>query len=351
MKTRGRIYDRLTAEKFFTLLLLWVLLLLTAIVATTLGAADLTFRDTISAIVSKITHPLEPLRGVKEFIVWEFRLPRVLMAIVAGGGLAVSGITLQATLRNPLVSPYTIGVSSAAGFGAALAIVLGVGMVGGSKYLVITNAFIFSLLAAFLVSGISGLRGMTSESVILTGIVVMYMFAAMTSLLEYVAEPDALQQIVFWLMGSLNPTTWEELVPVTMMMFLLLPLLIRMTWDLNAVSAGDEIAASLGVEVGFVRTASLVLATLIVSTVVCFTGTIGFIGLVAPHMARMTVGGDHRFSLPCACLMGGLLLLGADTVARTIIAPTEIPVGIPTSLMGVPFFVYLLMKERRRYWG
>ncbi|MEM4984102.1 MAG: iron ABC transporter permease, partial [Candidatus Hadarchaeales archaeon] len=161
----------------------------------------------------------------------------------------------------------------------------------------------------------------------------------------------ALQGVVFWLMGGLYHATWERFFPVFFITLFCFPPLLRYSWDLNALAMGDETAKGLGVNVGRVRGVGLVLFSLLTAGIVSFTGTIGFIGLVSPHLARMLVGGDHRFVLPCSCLMGALLLLASDTLARSLIAPTEIPVGAVTSLLGIPFFLHLLMKKRREFWS
>ena len=339
------LYEKFTSKKILLILSLIFALMILTLVATFIGAANLSFE--------RVWRALLPFSNSSDWqanvIVWEWRLPRIFMAIIAGAGLAIAGAVIQATLRNPLASPYTLGVSAAAGFGAALAMVLGVSVVGG-KYLVVANAFCFALLATLLVCGISRAKGMGPETTILVGIAVMYMFSAFNSILQYIAEPGVLQSVVFWLMGGLHTASWGNALPVLVVTLLCVLPLIRHSWDLNAMAAGDETAMSLGVNVKLVRALCLVLASLITASIVCFTGTIGFICLVSPHITRILVGGDNRFVLPCSCLVGAILLLGSDTVARTIIAPTEIPVGVMTSFIGVPFFIYLLMRGRRGYW-
>jgi iron complex transport system permease protein len=256
---------------------------------------------------------------------------------------------MQGILKNPLASEFTLGVSSAAGFGAALAIVLGAGFVGG-EYLVIGNAFIFTLIASFTVYGLAKYKGITPETLILAGIAIMYLFSAMTSFLQYVGHAEQVQEVVFWMMGSLGKSSWEKAGIISAILAVCLPYLIIKSWDINAMGAGDETAKSLGVNVERTRVISMVLVSLITASIICFTGTIGFVGLVAPHITRMVIGGDHRFLLPGSALVGALLLLGADTLARTILAPVILPVGIMTSFLGVPFFVYLFMKRRKVFW-
>jgi iron complex transport system permease protein len=282
-------------------------------------------------------------------IVWDIRLPRIVMGIIAGAGLAISGATMQGIMRNPLVSPFTIGLSSAAAFGASVAIVLGAGMVGTQKYLIVTNAFVFSLLAAFLVYSLARLRGMRPETLVLSGIALNYFFSSGTSLLQYIASEEESHAVVHWLFGTLTGISWENILIVTILMCCCIPVLIKYSWDLNALVAGDDLATTLGVNTRRVRAICMILSTLITAGIICFTGIIGFVCLVAPHITRMIIGADHRFLLPCSCILGSIMLLGADTIGRTAFQPTVIPVGIVVSVIGVPFFIYLIMRTRREY--
>lgn len=344
------VYAKLTARKVLFILVGLGGLVALVLVATSLGSADLGVNSVASAIAARIFPFLNLEVSTKvDVIVWDIRLPRIILGIVAGAGLAISGAAMQGIMRNPLVSPFTVGISSAAGFGASVAIVLGAGMVGGGKYLVITNAFVFALLAAFLVYGLARIRGMRPETLILAGIALMYFFSAATSLLQYIATQEELHAVVHWLFGSLTGASWENIVVVSIIFFCCLPFLIKYSWDLNAMVAGDDVATTLGVNTRRVRTVCMALATLITAGIICFTGIIGFVCLVAPHITRMIIGADHRFLLPCSCILGGLLLLGADTIGRTAFQPTTIPVGIVVSVIGVPFFIYLILRTRKEY--
>ena len=343
-------YSRLTARKTLFILVGLGGLVALVLVATSVGSADLGVNSVASAIAARIFPFLNlEVSSKVDVIVWDIRLPRIVLGIVAGAGLALSGAAMQGIMRNPLVSPFTIGISSAAGFGASVAIVLGAGMIGSGKYLIITNAFAFALLAAFLVYGLARIRGMRPETLILAGIALMYFFSAATSLLQYIATEEELHAVVHWLFGSLTGASWENIVVVLIIFFCCLPFLIKYSWDLNALVAGDDVATTLGVNTRRVRTVCMALATLITAGIICFTGIIGFVGLVAPHITRMIIGADHRFLLPCSCILGGLLLLGADTIGRTAFQPTTIPVGIVVSIIGVPFFVYLILRTRKEY--
>lgn len=327
-------------------LLLCLALLLVIALAVTAGSADISFRD----LFLLLGQPAGDARlTAKAQILWNIRLPRVVFALVAGFGLAISGAVMQAVLRNALASSYTLGVSSAAGFGAALALGLGLGVWGG-KFLVIGNAFLCGLLSLALVYGIATFKGARAGTLILAGIAISYLFSALIALVKYLVQHDVLAGIVFWLLGGLHLATWENVLILLPLVLLASGwLILKYPWDLNALSAGDEVAISLGVSPERTRILVLMGAALITSAIVAFAGIIGFVCLVGPHMARLLIGSDHRYLLPYAGLMGSLLLLGADTIGRTIIQPTELPVGIVTALLGVPFFLHLLLRSRG-YW-
>jgi len=318
-------------------------------VAATLGSAKITPVEVYTAILARFFPDTFQTTSFIETIVWQLRLHRVLMAIFAGMGLAVAGAAMQGILKNPLASPFTLGIASAASFGASLAIILGAGFASG-QWLIVGNAFIFTMLASMTVYGLARYKGITPETMILAGIAIMYLFSAMTSFLQYIGKSEQVHEVVFWMMGSLGRSSWDKVAIIAMVTVVCTVALVYFAWDINAMGAGDETAKSLGVNVEFARVLCMMLASLITASVICFTGTIGFIGLVAPHITRMVVGGDHRFLLPASALVGALILLAADTVARTVLAPVILPVGIMTSFLGVPFFIYLFLRRRKEYW-
>jgi len=342
-------YQRFVSRKALFLILLLLAIILLAGVAATLGSANISVRDVYLAILARFFPANFQSDWFSDTIVWGLRLHRIMLSIVAGMGLAIAGAVMQGILKNPLASPFTLGISSAASFGAALAIVLGAGLVGG-EWLIIGNAFIFTLLASMTVYGLAKYKGITSETMILAGIAIMYLFQAMTSFLQYLGQSEQVAEVVFWMMGSLGRSSWEKVGIVSVIIALCFPYLLLKSWDINALGAGDETATSLGVNVERTRVLCMMAVSLITAGVICFTGTIGFIGLVSPHITRMVIGGDHRFLLPASALVGGLLLLAADTAARTILAPVIMPVGIMTAFLGVPFFVYLFMKRKKEFW-
>jgi iron complex transport system permease protein len=341
-------------QKFIGRKMLFLLVLILGIIglagyAATRGSADISVMDVYATILAKFFPGHFQTTWFSDTIVWGLRLHRILLAIVGGIGLAVAGAVMQGILKNPLASPFTLGISSAAGFGAALAIVMGAGFVGG-EWLIIGNAFIFTLLASGAVYGLAKYKGITPETMILAGIAIMYLFQAMTSFLQYIGHAEQVQEVVFWMMGSLGRSSWDKVWIVTGVIAICFPYLLLKSWDINAIGTGDETAKSLGVNVERTRVISMMLVSLITAAVICFTGTIGFIGLVSPHITRMVIGGDHRFLLPASALVGAMLLLGADTLARTILAPVILPVGIMTAFLGVPFFVYLFMRRKKEFW-
>ncbi|NLB00885.1 MAG: iron ABC transporter permease, partial [Methanomicrobiales archaeon] len=215
-----------------------------------------------------------------------------------------------------------------------------------SGYLIIGNAFLFAMLAAGAIYGMARLKGMGGETMILAGIALMYLFSAITSLLQYLGTSEKVQEVVFWMFGSLDKSSWPKLAIVTVVVVAVVPLLLWRAWDLNALAEGDEVAKSLGVPVERSMAGFMLAASLVTAVIICFTGTIGFIGLVAPHITRMAIGADYRTLIPASGLVGAVLLLGADCLARTVVPGTILPVGIMTAFLGIPFFIYLFMRRR-----
>lgn len=295
--------------------------------------------------------------GNAEMIVWHIRLPRILAAIVCGAGLAAAGVVMQSVLRNPLSSPYTLGISQAAAFGAAFAITtLGAGTLGrllsdaiviNNPYLVTLCAFAASLAAAAAILVVAKYRSVSPEVMILVGVALAALFTAGTTFLQYFSSAEQIAAIVFWTFGDVGRATWIDLaIIVAIVIPCILYFMVR-RWDYNALDSGDETAKSMGVPVERVRKTAMLLSSLIAAVVVSFLGIIGFIGLVSPHMVRRLIGDDQRYFFPGTCIVGGILLLGADTVARIIIAPAVLPVGVLTAFLGAPLFLYLLIRGYR----
>jgi iron complex transport system permease protein len=280
-------------------------------------------------------------------IVWGLRLPIALMAVLVGAALGVSGAVMQTILNNPLASSYTLGISAAAGFGAALVILVGANLSWLGDWAIPVSAFAFAGLACAMVAGAGRMRGATPELLVLAGIACLFLFQALLSLLQFLASPEALQQIVFWLFGSLTRSSFPKVAVVAAVLLVVLPIIVRDAWRFTALQLGDERARSLGVNVGRLRLRALVAVSLLTGAAVAFVGTIGFIGLVAPHVARMLVGADQRHLLPGSALFGAILLSSASVVSKLLIPGTVFPIGIITALIGVPFFAWLMFAVAR----
>lgn len=292
-----------------------------------------------------------------DLIIWNIRLPQALAALAAGAGLAVSGAVMQAILRNPLGSPFTLGISHAAAFGAAFSVMIldfgtmtssNVGAVTiDSPYLTAVIAFGFSLLATFAIIAISRLRMATPEIMVLTGVALGSLFTAGTMFLQYFADDMQLAAMVFWTFGDVARASWAELSIICVVTGAAYLWFTMNRWNLNAIEAGDETAKGLGVKVERVRIIGMLISSLVTAVIVTFLGIIGFVGLVCPHMVRRMIGDDYRFLLPGSCIIGGALLLAADTAARLMLAPNVLPVSILTAFLGAPIFIWLIIRGNR----
>ncbi|MFE2271772.1 FecCD family ABC transporter permease [Streptomyces lavendulae] len=292
--------------------------------------------------------------GAFASIVWDVRMPRVLLGAVVGAGLAVTGTVLQALVRNRLADPFLLGASSGASAGAVLVIVFGaatgagaIGALGGAG--VSLAAFAGSMAALVTVYALARRGGtMTTGRLILAGVAVQYVLSALTSLvLVLSASPDQVRSVLFWTLGGLGGARWGELALPTAALFVGTGLLVTLARPLDLLLAGEEGAHTLGLDTGRFRAAAFVLTSLVIGVLVASSGAIGFVGLMVPHAARMVVGAGHRALLPVAALGGAVFLTLADLLARTAAAPEEIPVGVVTALVGGPFFLWMLRRSGR----
>lgn len=316
------------------------------------GPVSLSARDVLTTLLGKHVS-----RRV-DLIIWNIRFPQALAAVLAGAGLALSGVVMQSVLKNPLGSPFTLGISNAAAFGAALSVMfLGTGEMQstasqavtlGNAYATSLCAFASSLLATGTVLMLSRTRGSSPESMVLTGVALASLFTAGTMLLQYFADDTQLAAMVFWTFGDLARARWGELVLMAGVVLIAAAYFLWNGWNFNALDAGEETAASLGVPVRRVRLEGMLLASLVSSVIVALVGVIGFVGLVCPHAVRRIIGDDHRFLLPGSALLGALLLLSGDTVSRLALAPRILPVSILTSFLGAPMFIWLIARGCRR---
>ncbi|CEE90244.1 putative FecCD-family membrane transport protein (Inner membrane permease of iron/siderophore ABC transporter) [Xenorhabdus nematophila str. Anatoliense] len=280
-------------------------------------------------------------------IVWDIRLPYALMAVVIGLSLGLAGAEMQTILNNPLASPFTLGVSDAASFGAALAIVSGIGIPGiPEQWFISVNAFLFALLAALMLDGITRWTRVATSGVVLFGIAMVFTFNALVSMMQFIATEDTLQGLVFWTMGSLSRATWEKLGIMMLVFSVMMPISISNSWKLTALRLGEDRAVSFGINISRLRLGTLLRISILTALAVSFVGPIAFIGLIAPHIARMMFGEDHRFYLPASALIGALVLSMASIASKNLIPGVIIPVGIVTSLIGVPFFLSIVLRHR-----
>ncbi|KMO96788.1 FecCD family ABC transporter permease [Streptomyces roseus] len=294
--------------------------------------------------------------GAFASIVWDVRMPRVLLGAVVGAGLAVAGTVLQALVRNQLADPFLLGASSGASLGAVLVIVLGAGAAGTAGALggigalsVPAAAFAGSMGALVAVYAMARRGGtMTTGRLILAGVAVQYVLSALTSLvLVLAAHPDQIRSVLFWTLGGLGGARWDELALPATALLVGTALLTALARPLDLLLAGEEGARTLGLDTGLFRAAVFVLTSLVIGVLVAYSGAIGFVGLMVPHAARMAVGAGHRALLPVAALGGAVFLTLADLLARTAAAPEEIPVGVVTALVGGPFFLWMLRRSTR----
>ena len=299
--------------------------------------------DVIKVFLSRIFPIHQTWPDVVNTVVLNIRLPRILAALLVGASLAVAGTSFQGLFRNPLVSPDILGVSSGAGFGAALAILL-----AGSTFSIEISAFCFALLAVGLSYGISKIvKSNPTLSLVLAGMAIASFFGALLSLVKYVADPvNQLPAITYWLMGSLASVGVRGLIYAAVPILVGLIILILTRWRLNVLAMGEEEARALGVDTGRYRLIIIVTCTMITASAVCISGTIGWVGLVIPHIGRMLVGPNHKKLIPVSLLLGAGYLLVIDDIARTA-ASIEIPIGILTAIVGAPFFIYLLSRNTR----
>ncbi|MFV0514041.1 MAG: FecCD family ABC transporter permease [Jhaorihella sp.] len=347
----GAGYRAYTARKFLIVGGLTLALVPALVAALSLGPAAVPASDVIRALLG-LDVPRQPA-----IIVWNIRLPQALAAIVAGAGLAVAGAAMQSILRNPLGSPFTLGISQAAAFGAAFAVMfLNTGTRQGANAASVAIqdpattalwAFVFALLASAIITLVARLRGAAPEVLVLTGVALGALFSAGTAFLQFFADDIQLAAIVFWTFGDTARVDWSELGLLSALTGVACVYFLWQSWNYNALDAGDETARGLGVRVDALRLVGMAMASLLTAVSIAFLGIIGFVGLVVPHMVRRLIGSDHRFLLPASIAGGGLLLLVSDTAARLVLSPHVLPVSVLTAFMGAPVFILLILRGRR----
>jgi iron complex transport system permease protein len=316
----------------------------------TTGASDASIVD----VIANVTGSEAALNMRDRIIIFDIRMPRAILGFLVGGSLAVSGAVMQGLFRNPLADPGLVGVSSGASFGAVVMIVLGgtiampfLALLG--IYALPVAAFGGGLVTTVLLYRIATTNGQTSvATMLLAGIALGALTGAMTGLLTYIANDQQLRDLTFWSMGSLAGATWMKIAaaaPIILASFAVLPFMAR---GLNAITLGEAAAFHMGVPVQRLKNTAIVTVAAATGASVAVSGGIGFVGIVVPHLLRMIIGPDHRYLLPASALLGGSLLIFADVLARTIVAPAELPIGIITAAVGGPFFLWILLRQRSR---
>ncbi len=347
-------YRKYVKRRIFFIISVSVILLIVIQAALISGSAGIGLKDLYSLLLGKGTE-------FTSRVVLSIRMPRIIGACLGGIALSMSGAVIQSILRNPLASPFTLGISGSSAFGAAFAIVvLGAGSsYSGSNdvaavnnpYLVTTSAFIWSLASVAVILLLSKYRGATPEIIILSGIIISSLFGAGISAMQYFADSVQLASIVFWTFGDLGRATWKNSLILAITLIPVILFFIRQSWNYKSLQSGDEHAKSLGVNITAVRLSGMIVAALATAVVVAFFGIIAFVGLVVPHIVRRIIGGDEQFLIPASAIFGGMFLLLSDTLARTVISPVILPVGIVTSFIGAPLFLFLLIKGMGKgYW-
>lgn len=339
-------YDGMVRRRLIAAFLSALALAVAVVVDILTGPAFLAVGEVLAALLPGLGEP-DPTVKV---IVREIRLPMTLMGLAVGASLGLAGALMQTMLGNPLASPYTLGFSAAAGFGAALVILTGISLPFLPNFTVPLAAFVAAALSSLLVFSFAQMRGMTAEVMILAGIATLFLFQSLQSLVQYMASPEVLQEIVFWLFGSLLKATWTNMSISAGILIVCALALVPDVWRLTALRLGDERALSLGVDVKRLRMRLFVIVALLTAGAVSFVGTIGFVGLVAPHLARMLVGEDHRILLPMAAIMGAFIMAGASIASKLVSPGAVVPIGIVTAIVGVPFLFILIFRGRRTFW-
>lgn len=328
---------------------LGALLVVAALLGLGLGAATVAPGELVSIL--SLGEAAQSLRGK---VIWDLRLPRVVLGLLVGSALSVAGALMQGLFRNPLAEPGLVGVSSGAAVGAAMAIVLvdhipGFAAVSGAAWLLPLSAFVGALGVTLAIRQLASGGGHTAVgTLLLAGIAVNSLAGAVLGLATFVSDDSQLRSLTFWTLGSLGGATWPIVAWVLGPTLFLLVLAPRLAGGLNALALGEEAAGHLGFRVERLKAAVILLTALAVGAAVAFTGLIGFVGLVIPHLIRLSIGPDHRLLIPGSALLGGALLVVADTLARLLVAPAELPLGILTALIGAPFFLAMLFQQRRR---
>ncbi|MCL2147830.1 MAG: iron ABC transporter permease [Methanomassiliicoccaceae archaeon] len=334
-------------------LLLAAMIAATVIISISISQYPMGFAEAYQILVDHLrgVEPVTYSERLKDHIVWDMNIPRAIGGVTVGAILGVGGAVMQSIIKNPLADPYTTGISSGAMFGVTVYVILGFSMVpfvgGGAGQM--ANAFLFALIPAAVIIFISSFKKMSPPMMVLIGIGVMYLFTASTTMLKFTASHEDIAQIYIWGVGAIGMVTWDDLPVLIGATAFILVTMMALSKSINVLTSGDNTATSLGVGPTKFRIVCLLLVSVVTAIAVCFTGTIGFVGLVAPHIGRIFVGSNNRYLIPCSACIGAFMLLAADCIARNA-GTTGLPVGVITALIGSPLFLYFLIKQKRSAW-
>ena len=344
--------DYIKKNPSYLIALMFLSLVISIGVFSVIGSANIGPLDVSRIILAKLPFiskyiDLDHIPMAHQSIIWSVRLPRVLLGVLVGSSLSIAGGVFQGLFRNPMADPYIIGVSSGAALGAALGIVFGINInILGIPSISIL-AFIGAILTVFIVYSISRSNNFISTSnLLLAGVAVGQFFTAINSILMVLSSKD-MERIMFWTMGNLGGKGWDPIVRLSLPIILAMILIVFHGRDLNLILSGEENAKSMGLDLEKTKIKLIVLSSIITALVVSVSGIIGFVGLIIPHISRLIFGPDNRLILPVSAILGGIFLAFTDTIARTVMSPLEIPVGIITAIFGAPFFIYLLKTRNK----
>ena len=342
-------YVRTRRRRLIIIAIIFVISLLIALRSVSVSSFRISFEEAFEVIMRNLRG--EGQGNIEDTIIFEWALPRAIAGLIIGAILGVSGAVMQYCVRNPLADPYTTGISSAALFGVTIHLALGISLFPTllGQPATIVNAFLFSMIPCIVMVIISVRKKTTPTLLILIGIAVMYMFSALTMIIKYNAEPEVLNQILEWSIGSLGRIRWESIVPLSITLLFLIIFMLCFSKKLDVISAGENMSVSLGVNPTRTRLICMIVISACTSIAVAFSGSIGFVGLIIPHISRLLVGSKTNMLIPCSAVLGALLLVCSDTVSRMFGA--ELPVGAVTALIGSPIFLYFLFKIRTNGWG
>ncbi len=341
-------YSVFRYKKILVMLGLFVVLIVASFYGLAVGSYELSLSEVYRIVIDHLMDLGGSLDTVDERVVWNQRMPRLLTGIAAGAGLAAAGAAMQSMMKNPLADPYTTGISSGASFGAVLSITLGIA-VFSAQYGTVIMAFIFSLIPAAIIILLSTFKRATSAMMILAGISVMYIFNAVTQYLMLVANNEQMAAAYEWTIGTLSKSSWQTLPIMAAVVIAGSVALLLMARYLNAMNSGDNYAKTVGINVERMRILILIAISVVSAAVVSFTGIIGFVGLVGPHITRMLLGSDNRFLIPGSIVMGAAIMVICDILAKSF-TTTALPIGIITAMVGGPVFLFLIIRQKKEVW-